>query len=106
MSLRICRLFKNEALARDILIKMGMSKEVVSDVVLAHSWLKTCLLNLSVSPEASSKNGDVEISDFIFGSSKMGLSPETSSKNGDVQGARELEVFSKMRLSPETSSKK
>ena len=131
MSLRICRLFKNEALARDILIKMGMSKEVVSDVVLAHSWLKTCLLKMSVSPETSSKNGDVEIAVLIFGSPKMSVSPETSSKNWDAEkallrpdllktsispetssknrdsrGAGEFEVFSKMRLSPETSSKK
>ena len=90
MSLRICRLFKNEALARDILIKMGISKEVVSDDDLAHSWLKTRLLKMSVSPETSSKNwdlGDVVLRRFLL---KMELSLHTSSKNDDVEIGREI----------------
>ena len=55
------------------------------------------MLKMSVSPETSSQNGDVEIGRETFGSSKMGLSPETSSKNGDVEIAvfgHVLKVFS------------
>ena len=50
------------------------------------------MLKMSVSPETSSENEDVENALLMFGSSKdgvpMSVSPETSSQNGDLGGRR------------------
>ena len=49
--------------------------------------LRRFMLEMTVSPETSSQNRNVEIGSDIFGSSKMGLSPETSLKKWDVEEA-------------------
>ena len=59
---------------------------------------------MSVSPETSSENEDVEIGRETFGSSKMGLPPETSSKKWDAGKAALGHLMLEMSVSPETSS--
>ena len=67
-------------------------------------FMSGTVLKMSVSPETSSQNGDVQIGSEIFGSSKMGFSPETSSKKLDVEKAAFRPRMPKMSVSPETSS--
>ena len=45
------------------------------------------LSKMSVSPETSSENGDVEIAGETVGSSEMSISPGTSSKKWDAEVA-------------------
>ena len=62
---------------------------------------------MSVSPETSSKTGDVEIGRETFGSSKIGLPPETSSKTWDAGKSYAKKTryrMIKMNVSHETSS--
>jgi hypothetical protein len=47
--------------------------------------LRPLILKISVSPETSSENGEVEIAGETLGSSKMSISPETSPKKRDVE---------------------
>ena len=51
------------------------------------------MLQMSVSPETSSENGDIEIAGLIFGTSKTAVSPETSSEKWDVERAVMRHLF-------------
>jgi len=51
------------------------------------------MLKMSVSPETSSENGDIEIAGLIFGTSKTAVSPETSSEKWDVERAAMRHIF-------------
>ena len=51
------------------------------------------MLKMSVSPETSSENGDIEIAGLIFGTSKTAVSPETSSEKWDVERAVMRHIF-------------
>eukprot|EP00959_Pyramimonas_sp_CCMP1952_P403941 8464359-Pyramimonas_sp.AAC.1 len=48
---------------------------------------------MSVSPETSSTNRDIEIAGLIFGTSKTAVSPETSSEKWDVERAAMRHIF-------------
>ena len=48
---------------------------------------------MSVSPETSSENGDIEIAGLIFGTSKTAVSLETSSEKWDVERAVMRHLF-------------
>ena len=51
------------------------------------------MLKMSVSPETSSENGDLEIAGLIFGTSKTAVSPKTSSETLDVERAVMRHIF-------------
>ena len=51
------------------------------------------MLKMSVSPETSSTNRDLEIAGLIFGTSKTAVSPETSSEKWHVERAVMRHLF-------------
>ena len=55
--------------------------------------LSRLMVQMSVSLETSSENGDIEIAGLIFGTSKTAVSPETSSEKWYVERAVMRHLF-------------